>query len=284
MNNNYEDEIRKTAIIALVSDDYLLERLVLKGGNAINYIFNISARSSIDIDYSINGEFTKLEFGLISEKLEKTLKEAFIRKGYEIIDFKFEEVPEKISENLKTFWGGYKISFKIIDQNSFDKYKDNKDKLRRRALVVGPKQRKTFKIDISKFEYCSNKQRGKIEDYNLYVYSPEMIVFEKARAICQQTEEYKQIVNTMTIKPRARDFYDIHLLMNNFSIGIDNNREIMQKIFESKKVPLSLLRIIYKYRDFHAQDFPSVLATTNAEERSGDFNYYFDFFLENFCN
>jgi hypothetical protein len=40
--------IRKIAIIALFSDDVLLEHLVLKGGNAISMIYGIQGRTSID--------------------------------------------------------------------------------------------------------------------------------------------------------------------------------------------------------------------------------------------
>ena len=284
MNNI--DEIRKFAIIALVSDDYLLDRLVLKGGNAINYIYNISGRSSIDIDYSISDEFTEKEFKIISKKLEDALKKTFLQNGYRVFDFEFVPVPKKISNELKMFWGGYKINFKIIDRETFETYENDKDALRRRALVMGPEKRKTFKIDVSKFEYCGNKIRKSLDDYNIYVYSPEMMIFEKVRAICQQTEEYKKIVKTMTRTPRARDFYDIHLLINKFPIKIKNqeNIEIMKMIFKSKKVPLDILKEVHKYRDFHALDYPSVEATVNVNEDLKDFNFYFDFFLENFCS
>ena len=41
------------------------------------------------------------------------------------------------------------------------------------------------------------------------VYTPEMIVLEKLRALCQSIPEYKTIIPSANIKGRARDFYDI---------------------------------------------------------------------------
>lgn len=232
------------------------------------------------------GELTKKEVESITKKLEDVLKITFKQSGYIVFDFKFEEVPKKISQELKAYWGGYRINFKIIDVETFETYNDNIDTLRRRAFVVGPEQRKIFKIDISKFEYCEKKIRKSINDYNLYVYSPEMIIFEKVRAVCQQTKEYKKIVPTMTISPRSRDFYDIHLLINTFPIEIKKkeNQDVMKKIFESKKVPLDILKKIPMYRDFHAQDYPSVEATVNTTEKLKSFDFYFDFFLDKFCS
>jgi len=43
-------EIRRMTIKALFSDDFLLEQLVLKGGNALNLVHRIGNRSSLDID------------------------------------------------------------------------------------------------------------------------------------------------------------------------------------------------------------------------------------------
>jgi len=63
-------------------------------------------------------------------------------------------------------------------------------KLRREAENVAPGHKKTFEIDISKYEYCGGKTQKEYEGYKIYVYSLEMIIFEKLRAICQQTEEY----------------------------------------------------------------------------------------------
>jgi len=54
------DEIRKLAIIALFSDDDLMDTLVLKGGNALTFAYNVSNRASIDVDVSM-GQHTLSE-------------------------------------------------------------------------------------------------------------------------------------------------------------------------------------------------------------------------------
>ena len=47
------DDIKKAIVLGLFSNDYLLEKLVLKGGNALSLVYSISTRASLDIDLSI---------------------------------------------------------------------------------------------------------------------------------------------------------------------------------------------------------------------------------------
>jgi len=54
-------EIRRLVIIALFSDDELMEKLVLKGGNALDIVHNIGTRTSVDIDLSIPDDFSDIE-------------------------------------------------------------------------------------------------------------------------------------------------------------------------------------------------------------------------------
>lgn len=49
------DEIRKLGIIAMFSDDELMEMLVLKGGNAMALFYSEYSRASIDLDFSLCG-------------------------------------------------------------------------------------------------------------------------------------------------------------------------------------------------------------------------------------
>ncbi|MBL7119885.1 MAG: nucleotidyl transferase AbiEii/AbiGii toxin family protein [Dehalococcoidia bacterium] len=44
------ERVKRFAIVSVVSNDELMEQLVLKGGNAIDLIYGISDRGSIDID------------------------------------------------------------------------------------------------------------------------------------------------------------------------------------------------------------------------------------------
>ncbi|HTF72474.1 MAG TPA: nucleotidyl transferase AbiEii/AbiGii toxin family protein, partial [Edaphobacter sp.] len=55
------EAIRKQTILALFSDEYLFERLVLKGGNAIHFAHQLTLRSSLDLDFSRAGDFEDLD-------------------------------------------------------------------------------------------------------------------------------------------------------------------------------------------------------------------------------
>ena len=45
-------DVRRIVIIAMFADDTLFNQLVLKGGNALNLIYGIGDRSSLDVDLS----------------------------------------------------------------------------------------------------------------------------------------------------------------------------------------------------------------------------------------
>lgn len=55
------DDIKRMVIIAMASDDELMETLVLKGGNAIDLMYrdrsNNLSRSSYDLDFLMEGDF-----------------------------------------------------------------------------------------------------------------------------------------------------------------------------------------------------------------------------------
>ncbi|MDY6787161.1 MAG: nucleotidyl transferase AbiEii/AbiGii toxin family protein, partial [candidate division WOR-3 bacterium] len=53
--------IRRKIIVALFSDDYLMDKLVLKGGSAIDLVYKIDQRSSIDLDFSMEDDFKNSE-------------------------------------------------------------------------------------------------------------------------------------------------------------------------------------------------------------------------------
>ena len=74
------EEIKRTCIIGIFSDDFLLEKLVLKGGNLIDMVFNISSRASLDIDLSMTGEFAD-SLDKLKLRLENSLGHAFAEIG-----------------------------------------------------------------------------------------------------------------------------------------------------------------------------------------------------------
>lgn len=56
------EKIKKLAIISIVSDDELMEKLVLKGGNAIDLIYQVSGRASIDLIFLWNVNLAKKNY------------------------------------------------------------------------------------------------------------------------------------------------------------------------------------------------------------------------------
>lgn len=65
--------IRRLVIISLFADDDLMNVFVLKGGNAIDIIYGLGDRASIDIDVSMANDFETDYLEEIRNKLEKSL-------------------------------------------------------------------------------------------------------------------------------------------------------------------------------------------------------------------
>lgn len=245
----------------MFSDDNLMDVLVLKGGSSLEIVYDVATRSSIDLDFSIPHEFDDLHE--IATRMRRVLEATFSEVGYKAFDVKIQEKPPAVSEDLRDFWGGYEVGFKLIESARHARYQSDGRELRRRAVALRPDEKRTFTIDISKHEYCEPKREHEIDGYTIYVYTPEMIVFEKLRAICQQMPEYRQRVRSGTQSARARDFVDIHALVERFSIQFASpeSTALLKSIFEAKRVPLSLIGRIGDFRDYHRQDFQSVRDT-----------------------
>ena len=265
------DHIRRTVITALFSDDVLTEYLVLKGGNALDLVYGITSRTSIDLDFSMGQDF---EDSLdVQGRIFSALKDRFDALGYVVFDQKFASQPALKGPDEKPWWGGYAISFKLIEYEKFHSFKEQPGKLRVNALVIGAGERRSFKIDLSKCEYTDGKVKHQIDEFDIYVYTPMMLAAEKIRAICQQMEEYPHTGNKHA---RARDFYDIYQVLKvlNIDLASEENKNIIRYMFEAKKVPLSLIGNIVREREFHRPDWQSVVDSTAGELR--DFDFYFD--------
>jgi hypothetical protein len=277
-NSNINDleKIKRLTVVSMFSDDELEDHLVLKGGNAMDLVHRLSSRASLDLDFSMQHDFPEgiEEF---CSRVERALKRTFRPEGYEIFDVKMLEKPNAISDDMKDFWGGYGVEFKIVTSDIFEIHKDNIEKLRQNAISIG--QGKKFLIDISRFEYTDGKEEAELDGYRIYVYTPEMIVCEKLRAICQQLPEYGDIIRrSYKGKARARDFLDISILIEkrNIDLTTEKNKNIIKEMFNAKRVPLNFLEQIKNYGDFHAPDFASVEATVKQGEELESFYYYFE--------
>ena len=271
---NFE-EVRRLTITALFSDDVLFEQIVLKGGNAMSLVYGISSRASLDLDFSLEKDFENLEE--IQARMERALANRFASIEFVPFDVKLLPKPSNRDENRFLWWGGYRLEFKLVDEQRFQRHSSKLEQLRREAFVVGPKLLKVFTVDLSKWEYTAGKTRADLDAYTIYVYTPAMIALEKVRAICQQMEDYAPTRRTR--HPRARDFYDIHTIVTKTGFRFDapETAELMKEIFAAKMVPLSLLGKIEGQREFHRADWPSV--QTTASGKLAEFDYYFDFVL-----
>ena len=272
-------KIRKLGIIAMFSDYELMNRLVLKGGNALDIAYSMEFRSSIDLDFSMEGKFNDDEIERVKTRTNECLKSTFRSQGYEVLDITFAERPPNVSPDMADFWGGYQIEYKLVRKSKRLELSDNVEASRRVAQEVGTSDRKTFRIEISKFEHCAPKREAELDHYTIFVYSPEQIVVEKIRSICQQVPEYGQIVKSRSQSPRPKDFLDIYVVIKHFGIDLTTpeNLDLVRCSFESKRVPLRLIGRIRDYRDYHLGAFDAVKDTIYRGKDVKDFDFYFDY-------
>lgn len=267
-------QVRRLAITALCSDDVLFDQLVLKGGNAMSLVHGISSRASIDLDFSLEQDFVDLKD--VHRRISQALIKRFAPFGLVPLDVKLFAKPSKPGEDVSPHWGGYKLMFKLIDEERY-RVLDEKalERVRREALVVGPGQLKVFEVDFSKWEYTGGKTKAELDDYTIYVYSPAMIAVEKLRAICQQMEDYHLLGRAK--RPRAKDFYDIYIIVKKTGFCFENpdSLELTRLIFAAKDVPLTLLGKIKDQREYHRDDWPSVRDA--VPDTLEEFDHYFEF-------
>ncbi|KYG29586.1 nucleotidyl transferase AbiEii/AbiGii toxin family protein [Alkalihalobacillus trypoxylicola] len=286
------DELRKIrllTIIALFSDDDLMENLVLKGGNALEIGYGLNSRASIDIDVSMINEFEIIGLyntDAIIKKLDYVLNKAFEPEGYKIFDVNVKLKPKKHREEVGDFWGGYEANFKIIESDLFQIHKGNEVALSAKALATN-QNKKNVKIDFGRFEYCGSTINKELDGFDIQIYTPELILYEKLRALCQQMPSYLISIkkDAKFGRPRPRDFYDIHTILTsnqipNLDFKSAESLEHFEKCFEAKKVPLYLIGEIKNTREFHKQDEAKLRDSILNKEGFKGFDFYFEFVLK----
>ncbi|HUI43675.1 MAG TPA: nucleotidyl transferase AbiEii/AbiGii toxin family protein [Terriglobia bacterium] len=268
------DEVRRLAIVALFSDDQLMEQLVLKGGNAISLVYGVSSRASRDLDFSLASDFPDLEDA--RRRIFRALKDRFDSAGYVVFDEILEPKPKLDGPDERPWWGGYELRFKLIERPEYERLKGRYAKMQVDAYRVGPHEQKTFSVDLSKYEFTEGKIERDLDFYKIYVYTLDMIAIEKLRAICQQMPEYVLKGNRQA---RARDFYDVYLIVTKGAVDLatPENQDLTRKIFAAKRVPLRFLGKIADYREFHRPDWQAVIESVPQEVEA--FDFYFDFLL-----
>lgn len=268
------EKIKLLTLKALMHDEKLMYGLVLKGGNALQLVYDITDRASMDIDFSIEGDFTELDYQRISSTLDALLNDEFQKENLIVFDIRFIEKPKA---NKVKVWKGYNIEFKVAHKNNW--FIDDIEKTRREAIKILGQSTK-FSIDISSFEYIASAKKYDLDGTVLMVYTPDMIVIEKLRALCQSIPEYQEIIPTAKLKGRARDFYDIWNICNHFTIDIASkqNTTLIKEIFKAKRVPVSFLKLLEGYSDLQKENWKSVEDTLGSENNG--FDFYFDYVMK----
>jgi hypothetical protein len=261
------EELRRAVIRALAADDRLGELLVLKGGNALRLVHRLGVRTSQDLDYSIEGALDPSD---VKNRIEAALQSEFQREGFVPLDVKIEKkpsIPPDIDQRPE--WGGWRVGFKLISQQLLKECGQDIAKARDRAFPLY-QGKKSFRIDISLFEYVASAQEVQFEGFQLRVYSRAMIVYEKLRAVCQQMDGYEYVANAT---PRPRDFVDICSVLDESESEVLAQRGLLAKVFAAKSVSLGFLLKLPDVYEFHQSDWQKV-----ADELGdgSQFRPYFD--------
>lgn len=283
MSNILPIFFRDLAIKGIFSDDDLFEILTLKGGNAMA-LLDITDRASQDLDFSIK-QGVILTQDEDAPKFKKALERTFEEEGYRIIDFKFDVKPKKTKRELPPFWGGYSINFKVMDEETYEKTYDVSDQKRSSMALQLEGGKKKIEIDISLEEYTEDRMQLKLDEYQIHIYSPLMIVYEKMRALCQQLPDYEY---ASFEKTRARDLYDIYIAIQKSQslelreqILSPSNTHILREMFKAKNVSLELLLKVETYREQLKDDFNQRVTPQIADRKNvPEFDFLFEFNIE----
>jgi hypothetical protein len=215
----YDARLRQSraAVVKGIATAPVAGTLALKGGNALNLLYRIGGRTSVDVDVSISGELDDLL--TVAAAILNSVRDSLATIGLVSFDERYEPRPKAGARANDPGWGGYELRFKLTERRDGDI-----DLLRRTASVIGPSQERTFKIQISKGEFFDGGDlRVDFEGVSVLAYSPAMIAVEKLRAICQQMPEYSERGKKTA---RARDFYDIHEISEAACSAPQNSRHM----------------------------------------------------------
>ena len=86
----------------MFSDDVLLEKLVLKGGNALTLVHKLGARTSMDVDFSMDDDFDDLDKA--TARIRHALESRFGAAGYVAFDVTMTKRPSVDRSGGR--WGG----------------------------------------------------------------------------------------------------------------------------------------------------------------------------------
>src|SRR5262245_19404860 len=105
------EKVKRITIIAMFSDDRLLEEIVVKGGSALDIAYQAAPRASLDIDFSMGDEFEALD--ALRDRISRCLRQTFSEHQFVVFDVQLTERPLGLTDDVRDFWGGYLVEFKI---------------------------------------------------------------------------------------------------------------------------------------------------------------------------
>jgi predicted nucleotidyltransferase component of viral defense system len=271
-----DKELIRLTIKGIFSRQELLDLLVLKGGNALDLVYGGSGRASRDIDLSMDMDKPELPKEELESLVRAGLGDIFAAQGLTVFDCEFNEVPSTISPDLQSFWGGYRIFFKVISTETFHSREASRDRLQATSLKVGGKGR--VQIDISRHEYCADKRSSMLDGSEVSVYSTDMIVAEKLRAICQQTDSYTDKTRKHKAA-RARDFFDIYNLFERgaFTEMTPSLASLTKAVFQAKMVDKDNLLLVSDDKEHHRLGYQTLVESIDRNTEVKPFDFYFEF-------
>lgn len=256
---DFYEQVRRLTITALFSDDVLFSQLVLKGGNAIALVHDIGQRASLDLDFSLAGDF--VDVADAERRARLALEKRFDGAGYTVFDFALRPRPVLDGPDQRPWWGGYEIVFKLLKTDDYRRLHGRPNKRAIEAVPIADGQQRVLRVDISKHEFVEGRVERDLDHYTIRVYTPTMVAAEKLRALCQQMPAYI-LRAERTGRPRARDFYDIYVAVTEAHVALahPDTLDLIRQMFAAKQVPLALLAQLNAQREFHRPDWPSVVA------------------------
>ncbi len=154
--------IRKLVLIAIFSDDDLMDRFVVKGGSAIDLIYKLDSRASVDIDLSMEDDFSEAELTVVKQKLDvairQTFEESAVKDGMDMALC----VIDPINQTLD-FCGAYNPLY-LVRNKELNIFKGNKFPI---GIFIGDDVKKFsgVKIDLQKGDQVYIFSDGYIDQF-----------------------------------------------------------------------------------------------------------------------
>ena len=132
-----------------------------------------------NLDFSMQSDFQ--DFAVYENKIKQTLDKTFNEEGYKIIDFKFKKKPQICGEDLMEFWGGYSIDFKVIDKQTYFTIRVIFQNCVYSQMILIRNTKKILQLILVNLNIVQARNLDYVDGLKIYVYSPEMIIFEKIK-------------------------------------------------------------------------------------------------------